>query len=635
MNRKQLFNKLILLLICPFLMHCSGTRHLNDEVARNETNELPAVSREFRAAWIATVANINWPSKPGLTVQQQKDEAIALLDFLKANHFNAVIFQVRPQCDALYSSELEPWSYFLTGQQGERPSPYYDPLEFWIEEAHKRALEFHAWFNPYRAHHVSGGEVSNSSIVETNPELVTRLDNGYYWMIPTEKGTQDHSFNVVMDVVRRYNVDGVHFDDYFYPYPSYHNGKDFPDDLSWQKYLDGGGKLSRGDWRRDAVNQFMERIYKGIKNEKKHVKFGLSPFGVWRPNNPESIKGLDQYEVLYADAKLWLNKGWVDYWTPQLYWPINQMAQSFPVLVGWWNQQNLKKRHFWPGISPKAKNGSSEADEAFNQIMVTRGMLSESPGIVYWNINSLLKSSELVQTLKKGPYNKPALVPSSSWLGSKLPKMPDVELVEANDSILIKWKEADNTRVASWVVHYKYGSRWEYAIIGRHSQSLLLPSYKIKTAIKDDINSCTKVDELADLLCQVSVQVVDLFGNTSVPMLVTVNDLKLDFDALKVFAKEQQESKRSLVSPKEKKTVSLDLSLIMPIEAEEVTVISGATQQRIKIGESKVIQVDLLQSEDLELVFDPKTFKVNYEDVLDGSVYVVAAGDAHQKDEEL
>ncbi|MGD8868596.1 MAG: family 10 glycosylhydrolase, partial [Gemmatimonadales bacterium] len=271
----------------------------------------PHAQREFRAAWVASVANINWPSQPGLPVEEQKREAIELLDLLERHHYNAVVFQVRPQADALYESELEPWSYYLTGEQGKAPHPYYDPLEFWIEAAHDRGLELHAWLNPYRAHHREGGPITEHSIVRTRPDLVVELKDGFWWMDPGQEDTKKHSLAVVMDIVRRYDVDGIHFDDYFYPYPSTNHDEDFPDDASWNRYKSGGGKLSRDDWRRANINDFIESVYKGIKREKPRVKFGLSPFGIWRPHHPESIEGFDQYGQMYADARLWLNEGWV------------------------------------------------------------------------------------------------------------------------------------------------------------------------------------------------------------------------------------------------------------------------------------------------------------------------------------
>ena len=274
-------------------------------VAPNQGVPLPRADREFRAAWVATVANIDWPSLPGLSTEQQQAEARRILDTAVNIGLNAIILQVRPHCDAMYRSLLEPWSSYLTGSQGKPPDPFYDPLEFWIREAHSRGIELHAWFNPYRAHLPQGGPVTDSSVVRRKPQLARKLSNGSYWLDPAIAATQQHSFEVVMDVVRRYDIDGVHFDDYFYPY----GDGTFPDDSTWAEYLTGGGSLSRGDWRREAVNTLIRRVYQGIKKEKPHVKFGVSPFGIWRPGFPPSIAGFDQYGVLYADAKLWLNEG--------------------------------------------------------------------------------------------------------------------------------------------------------------------------------------------------------------------------------------------------------------------------------------------------------------------------------------
>jgi len=434
------------------------------------TSTIPSAQREFRAAWVATVANINWPSKPGLSTDQQKQEAIDLLDFLKKEHFNAVILQVRPQCDALYASKLEPWSYFLTGKQGKAPEPYYDPLEFWIKEAHDRGLELHVWLNPYRAHHKDGKEITDQSIVKKRPELVVYLKEGYWWMDPSQKGTQDHSTAVVMDLVKRYDIDGVHFDDYFYPYPSYNNNEDFPDTVSWNAYQRSGGKLSRGDWRRKSVNDFIENLYKQIKAEKPYVKFGLSPFGIWRPGNPESIEGFDQYNQLYADAKLWLNKGWIDYFSPQLYWPINRMPQSFPVLLGWWSEQNTMNRHLWPGISVGRDTSAKNVNEILSQIMIDRGIEPKSKGVIHWSISSLTQNPNMSQALLAGPYKKEALVPASPWLDKSIPDSPEV-LAERRDSVVtVSWKNATNA--FRWIVYYKDDNQlWNYQILNTNQRS--------------------------------------------------------------------------------------------------------------------------------------------------------------------
>lgn len=478
---------------------------LQSYAQKNKTpdDSLPRVDKEFRAAWVATVANANWPSKPGLSSTDQQKEAIEILDFLKDHHFNAVIFQVRPQADALYQSNLEPWSYFLSGTQGVPPTPYYDPLQFWITEAHARGLELHVWLNPYRAHHVAGKEISDSSIVKKHPELVMKLKEGYWWMDPAQKATQDLTSAVVNDIVKRYDVDGVHFDDYFYPYPSYNGDADFPDDKSWTAYQQSGGKLSRGDWRRESVNTLIERLYKEIKKTKSWVKFGLSPFGIWRPGYPASVSGFDQYDKLYADAKLWLNKGWLDYFAPQLYWPINKYEQSYPILLGWWSGENTLKRHLWPGISVGRDTTAKNAIEVINEIQIARGMLPESPGVVHWSIASLTKNPTLAKALLEGPYRKDALVPASPWLDNKAPEVPNVNKTINGDSLLVNWTHVNDKDVFRWVVYYRYGTNWNYQIVDQ-------PAHSISLALKisDKTNKQLPINDII-------VTAVDRTGNES------------------------------------------------------------------------------------------------------------------------
>jgi uncharacterized lipoprotein YddW (UPF0748 family) len=489
------------ILVC-LLQACSPGKKISSDTATTTT---PKAMREFRAAWIATVANINWPSKPGLPVEEQKKEAIELLDFLQQHHFNAAIFQVRPQADALYKSELEPWSYYLTGLQGKAPDPYYDPLEFWVEQAHLRGIELHVWLNPYRAHHKDGKEISEQSIVKKRPELALFLKEGYWWLDPAQQGTQDHSTAVVMDLVKRYDIDGVHFDDYFYPYPSYNGGADFPDSVSWKAYQQSGGKLSRGDWRRNAVNVFIERVYKEIKKEKPYVKFGLSPFGIWRPGYPESVEGFDQYDQLYADAKLWLNKGWIDYFTPQLYWPINRPTQSFPVLLGWWQSENTMQRHLWPGISVGRDTSAKNVNEIMSQIMISRGMLPASKGIVHWSISSVTKNPPMAKALVEGHYKKQALVPASPWLDDTAPAAPVVTMDSKDDNITINWTHPDDKDVFQWVVYYKYGNNWNYSILGKLNHFTVLKKTITDKNIKLNMIAVTAVDRTGN---ESAVQVI-------------------------------------------------------------------------------------------------------------------------------
>ncbi len=489
---------------------CSGA------LSAGEPSPVPAASRaerEFRAAWVATVANIDWPSAPGLPTDAQQREARAILDTATALHLNAIILQVRPHCDAFYPSALEPWSVYLTGTQGAAPNPYYDPLAFWIAEAHDRGLELHVWFNPYRAHMAKGGEVTGTSIVRTRPGLAKQLPDGIYWLDPAKKETQDHSFAVVMDVVKRYDVDGVHFDDYFYPY----GDGTFPDDDTWAAYTAGGGTLERGDWRRDAVNTFVERVYKGIKKEKSSVKFGISPFGIWRPGFPASISGFDQYNGLFADARLWLNKGWIDYWSPQLYWPVNQIPQSFPVLLAWWARENTHARNLWPGMIIGKSTTEKGTDEIVNEIMIERGIVPDAPGHIHFSMKTFMKdSSALNAGLAAGPYRRQALVPSFPWLDDEAPEQPAVTASITDSTTTVSWTHGAAEDVFRWVVYSQYGTAWSYTILTRNDRSLRLPGTRTATDTRRN-RKPEDPAEIVERLTAVAVSAVDRMGNESAP----------------------------------------------------------------------------------------------------------------------
>lgn len=495
----------ILLVLSLCMSSCASIQPTLQDPPVQPKSENPTpqkAHREFRAAWVATVANINWPSEPGLSTEAQQQEAIACLDLLDSLNFNAVIFQVRPQADALYDSRLEPWSYFLTGTMGQGPSPYYDPLTFWIKEAHKRGMELHVWLNPYRAHHISG-KLNQSSVIYKMRSSVVKLKEGYWWFDPGKQTTQDHGLKVIMDIVKRYDIDGVHFDDYFYPYASYNGNADFPDEATYRAYQQKGGELSKKDWRRDNVNQFVKRVYQAIKAEKPYVKFGISPFGIWRPGHPASIQGMDQYDALYADAKRWLNAGWIDYLSPQLYWTINQIPQSFPVLLKWWSDQNTQHRHLWPGINI----GRGEADEVFNQIMISRAIEDQSPGVIHWNIGSLFKHPELADALLQGPYKEKALVPASTWLGDQHLPAPKVEVQIENQQVRISIKPPGKDSPLNWVLAIQYGTTWEYRILNSRELSQTIAKNGGKGS---DLN-------------QISITAIDRFGNESAPYLIQIH----------------------------------------------------------------------------------------------------------------
>lgn len=503
---------LSIVVISAFIFSLNGCNSFfgarNDQGAEN----LPRAEREFRAVWVATVANIDWPSKPGLSTEQQQKEALAILDTAAALNMNAIILQVRPHCDALYESTLEPWSGYLSGTQGKRPEPYYDPLTFWIDEAHKRGMELHAWFNPYRALLTGGNPVPESSIVLRRPDLAKKINENMYWLDPSMKETQDISYNVVMDVVKRYDVDGIHFDDYFYPY---NDGK-FPDDEQWEAAKAKDPSAVREDWRRSHVNGFIERVYRGIKAEKRNVKFGLSPFGIWRPKNPPSIQGYDQYNMLYADAKLWLNKGWIDYWTPQLYWPVNQIPQSFPVLLGWWAKENTMKRNLWPGMIISRPKEERTADEIFNQIMITRGIVPDAPGQVHFSMKSFMRDSSLLNNvLRSGPYKRQALVPSSPWLDDWSPEPPMLTTTVENDSIRISWNTEQNGDAFRMVLYFRYNTMWEYRIINSSNMKFSLSQKRMVKKESRNPSGEKEFTETFETLNAVSVSAVDRMGNES------------------------------------------------------------------------------------------------------------------------
>jgi len=310
-----------------------------DTAALDSTGEDPrelvevAHTREFRAVWVASVNNINFPSARGLDVATLQAELRSAVDTAVATNLNAIVFQVRPECDALYASELEPWSRYLTGSQGGDPG--FDPLTYLVDEAHARGIEIHAWFNPYRAKATLADPVVLPHLSLQYPDYAYPYGN-FMWMDPAAIEVRESSVDVIVDVVERYDVDGVHFDDYFYPYP---DGTDFPDDATRQAYLDGGGTLALGDWRRQNVHDMVEAVHVAIEAIRPDVRFGISPFGIYRPGQPEGITGLDQYEAIYADPLVWIDEGWVDYLAPQLYWPTTQTQQAYAPLIAWWAEQ--------------------------------------------------------------------------------------------------------------------------------------------------------------------------------------------------------------------------------------------------------------------------------------------------------
>jgi uncharacterized lipoprotein YddW (UPF0748 family) len=455
----------------------------------------PNPPREFRGAWIATVGNIDWPSKPGLPVAQQKAELIALIDRAAQLKFNAVFFQVRPASDALYASPIEPWSEFLTGRQGQAPVPFYDPLALAVGEAHKRGLQLHAWFNPFRAGHPeSKSPTAPNHITRTNPELVWHYGT-QTWLDPGEPAAQARALAVVLDVVKRYDVDGVVLDDYFYPYPETNSvGKtmDFPDDASWKKYGAASG-LSRDDWRRENVNRFVEKLSESIKAAKPQVQFGISPFGIWRPKNPPQIKGFDAYKEIYVDSRLWLVDGWVDYLAPQLYWPIAKPEQSFPALFNWWRAQNVKGRHLWPVLADSSVGGKFSDDEIPRQIQIVRQQ--SDAGEIHFHLRTVLENRALNDAVRAA-YAQPALVPATPWIPAPPLLKPKLAVDTATHSAHVRWKNPGNEPVRWWVLQSRADSAWTTEIF-----PATVTDFYLDNAVPD----------------AVAVRAADRLGNLSAP----------------------------------------------------------------------------------------------------------------------
>jgi uncharacterized lipoprotein YddW (UPF0748 family) len=436
----------------------------------------PKPEREFRAVWIATVDNIDFPTKKNLTIEQQKAELLRDLELARSLKLNAVVFQVRPQCDALYKSAIEPWSEFLTGEMGKAQS--FDPLEFLVAEAHQRGILVHAWFNPYRALHPAAKTVSENHISKRRPEFVRKYGR-YLWLDPTDRRAQRYSLSVVLDVVKRYDIDGVHFDDYFYPYAEKDAGGaeiDFPDDANWRSYKNGGGRLARDDWRRKNVNDFIESTGREIKRVKPQVLYGVSPFGIWQPFPDKGITGFNAYAKLYADARKWLQDGTVDYLAPQLYWETARKGQSFPVLFDWWKSQNTRKRHIWVGIAPYriGSNPNFTAGEIINQINLTK-LSEQTLGAIHFSFKSLRNDMGGIQkSLREKAYARDALIPRSPWI--KAPKIlaPKVNITRAGNIVRASWKEQGSGRAFWFVVYAKDKNGWSYSVLPATNKSISL-----------------------------------------------------------------------------------------------------------------------------------------------------------------
>ncbi|MDE3236246.1 MAG: family 10 glycosylhydrolase [Bacteroidota bacterium] len=384
---------------------------------------------EMRGVWVATVENIDWPSRKGLPVDQQKAEFIQLLDMHKHNGINAVFVQVRPAGDAFYPSQYEPWSEYLTGRQGLPPTPYYDPLQFMIEETHKRGMEFHAWLNPYRAvFNMHSSSVAPSHVTKIHPEWFL-VYGGKKYFNPGLPEVRNHVNRIVKDLVTRYDIDGIHMDDYFYPYRI--TGKEFPDEATYRKY---GKGLGKDDWRRSNCDSIILQLHNTIQSIKPRVKFGISPFGVWRnksqdPEGSDTRAGQTCYDDLYANILLWLKEGWIDYVAPQLYWERGHKLCDYDVLLDWWNKHTYG-RHLYIGhaVYRAGSNTAWRNKEEIPEEIKDLRTYSTTQGSIYFSSKNFESNPNgWSDSLHRNYYALPALVPPMPWIDSIPPAAPVVE----------------------------------------------------------------------------------------------------------------------------------------------------------------------------------------------------------------
>lgn len=417
--------------------------------------------REMRAAWIATVANIDWPSKQAVgNSDLQKQELIAILDSVQTLNMNTVIFQIRPTADALYYSDFEPLSHWLTGSQGQDNDLSYDPLTFVCTEAHKRCIDVHVWLNPYRVTNGFTAEsLADNHIFRQHPELFVQYGKNWYFD-PGLDSTRIFLNHVVEDIVTRYDIDAIHFDDYFYPYKI--AGKQFPDDQSFA--ANPRGFTDKDAWRRNNVNLVIEELQHTIKSVKPWVEFGISPFGVWRNSASDPVRGSNtkagcqNYDDLYADILLWLENGWIDYVVPQLYWEIGKKVADYEVLANWWAKYSYGK-NLYIGQAPYLLGGNKNAEawhtpnEICRQIALNR-TIDEVKGSIFFSMNSLMSNRlGVCDSLRNDYYRYPALQPSAINHSEQLLSSPEQLTLDGH---ILSWQSKDTTALVHRYVVYGF-----------------------------------------------------------------------------------------------------------------------------------------------------------------------------------
>jgi uncharacterized lipoprotein YddW (UPF0748 family) len=418
--------------------------------------------RECRAAWIATVLNLDWPLNKTQTPEAQRQQLLDILDKHKAAGLNAVFLQIRTNSDAFYPTDLAPWTEWLTGTQGKAPEPFYDPLVFAITESHKRGLEFHAWFNPYRAvSNVTTAVLAENHIAKKHPEWLLAFGNARI-LDPAIPEVREHVTQVVMDVVRRYDIDGVHFDDFFYPYPS--TGLSYNDDSTFTRY--SRGFSDKGNWRRDNVDLLIKNVADSIKTTKPYVKFGISPFGIWQNKSTtqtqgSDTKGLESYSAIYCDSRKWVQQGWVDYIAPQIYWYIGFGIADYGILLPWWSQ-NASNRHIYvgQGVYKVGTDANWNAAEIPRQLTLNRQNAATIQGSIFFRTLNLTQNVlGIKDSLSQNFYRKPALLPTMNWKPTTtLPTPTNVNAVAHTEGIRLTWTRpstgaAELSKIRGYVIY--------------------------------------------------------------------------------------------------------------------------------------------------------------------------------------
>ncbi|MCR5131082.1 MAG: family 10 glycosylhydrolase [Prevotella sp.] len=432
-------------------------------VTATETNAQTTPKREFRGAWIQCVNG----QFQGMGTANMQQTLRYQLDELQKDGVNAIIFQVRPECDALYESKLEPWSRFLTGVQGQVPSPYWDPLAWMIKECHQRGMELHAWINPYRARTKTTTALARNHIAITHPERVFAYD-GLQVLNPALPENRNYICKVVEDIISRYDVDGLHIDDYFYPYPV--AGQTIPDDAEYQKY--SNGIRNRGDWRRYNVNLFIKQLSETIKKTKPWVKFGVSPFGIYRNkrNDPKlgsETNGLQNYDDLYADVLLWVNNGWIDYCVPQIYWEIGHSAADYKTLITWWNRYAGNRPLFIGEDVERTVKHADPQNPNSHQLpakMRLHNQMRNVDGTVLWYAKAAVDNvGNYGHALRNVYWKNPALQPLMPFIDSKAPKKArSVKVDWQPNGPVLTWKQPKGKKwgdVVNRYVVYRFGPK--------------------------------------------------------------------------------------------------------------------------------------------------------------------------------